>query len=451
MIALGEGVGMRDVMAWISFVVLVGLQGVVCSANDTLESVQSILDTHPDLRSIDDLVPLLGADLRENYSLLYKSESMQQDLTSPLNPRVVSVDKDGRFFAGYVACSEDGRGSKDYPPCERYEILYEESPGRLAPMVLSFPGKEAPPEMKVKTSRPDTCMECHGDPMRPLWDYDMWRGVYGSILGVQKEHISYGSTEHGYYGDFVQSIWNLKDQKIDAPKDGASPRYTELHWRKNQVLDFTDKKGISIAHSASPRPSTEIAAKAVTVNMNRLFNMLHDHPEFESFKYAIQWWGKCFMLFDIGSPYSNSWQSLSNLNGYEIDSIVPESYRPSVSFKDSLPPLEAELREGFRRLVKQIAMYNDVSNQSEVGTEAYQMYYNRPAPMLYRLFAFMGLSTSNLTTSMNDQQALVFTSKRFGLYELTEIINRHFKKNDPDVSNLSCEELKARSVRALEY
>lgn len=153
----------------------------------TYEDLVGLITTH-DVRSIDELLPLLPADYRAEYTLMHTSLSLQPATFE--FPRVIMT---GPRATLVIAFNGD-------PQAVRYNVLeiiqFREAGAPAAPpnpatpprgfefreIVFSDLHPPAPPQYRPANQQ--LCRSCHGDPEpRPNWEiYGEWPGAYGSSV-----------------------------------------------------------------------------------------------------------------------------------------------------------------------------------------------------------------------------------------------------------------------------
>lgn len=111
--------------SWIRLIslVLLLLQGAIALADDgyktnipplpkltdppilTYSAVKEILKKNPNIRSVDDLLPLLPVEYRKHYTLMYQSRSLQK--ASAEKPRVILFGPDAKLMMTFSGDSND--------------------------------------------------------------------------------------------------------------------------------------------------------------------------------------------------------------------------------------------------------------------------------------------------------------------------------------------------------
>lgn len=206
------------------------------------------------IRRIDDLVPLLPKKLRDDYVLMFETQSAQG--ASAEQPRVILFGEDAKLLLAFTGDAKQTRGN-------RLEVIqWREKERRFdfKEVVFEEDGKKAPHFVE----KPDSCKTCHREDLRPNWEaYNLWRGSY---FGV--------------------------DNYI--PKDTAE--YVAFHKYRKQ----SEGKGRYAALGPSHEPEQEddnairgldqnrfFSARVFELNRQRLARKLQSHPQYAAFRYAV--------------------------------------------------------------------------------------------------------------------------------------------------------------------
>lgn len=146
------------------------------------EALTALIAEH-DVRSVEELLPLLPADFRSSYTLMHDSLSLQA--ASYEHPRVIMFGKDAR-----LTCTFNGDPSQvGYDTLECFQ--FRDAERAFDFRQIRFPSNDARAAFSARGESVGgdvKCSKCHGDDPRPNWDpYDQWAGAYGSdddALGV---------------------------------------------------------------------------------------------------------------------------------------------------------------------------------------------------------------------------------------------------------------------------
>jgi hypothetical protein len=151
--------------------------------------------------TIDQLLPLLPLDYRANYTFIYSSRGQHAANVFPDQPRVLLYGTDGTFMMVFgknpsappVVDDADSLQTIEWQPDSRSFILRE----------LDFsPGKK--PLDPEPIDNPASCLSCHGNDPRPIFDvYNFWPGFYGSVGRQNCDTMRAGTPEMAGYTAFL--------------------------------------------------------------------------------------------------------------------------------------------------------------------------------------------------------------------------------------------------------
>jgi hypothetical protein len=164
---------------------------------------------HP-VDSISELIPLLPAELRRNFTFVYDSRSPFRSSISPDYPRVILFTDDARLVLTFI-------GDEQKPGADLLEILsFDDRAAGFEPKSYLLPVAQRRNEQLSPAAT--NCGQCHGADPRPIFDsYPLWPGFYGSVydtfsrdrLGVVEEkryrHFLATSAQAGVYRDLMFS------------------------------------------------------------------------------------------------------------------------------------------------------------------------------------------------------------------------------------------------------
>ncbi|HEX4925413.1 MAG TPA: hypothetical protein VFV50_15070, partial [Bdellovibrionales bacterium] len=202
-------------------------------------------------KSVEELLERLPADYKQNYVLVYDSQSLQK--ATPLQPRAILYGRgESGLTLSFSTIMQGGGNSQaveamQFDPRARrfdmFDISYQ-APGRAAPVV---------------SKNPKMCLSCHRADARPNWaKFDLWPGVYGSDAFLREDSI-----ERRGYSAFAQTA-------------GAHPRYKHLAGIEPTGRAYFDR--------APARRLQEIFSNQ---NDLRLARLVAELKGYEKFKYAI--------------------------------------------------------------------------------------------------------------------------------------------------------------------
>jgi hypothetical protein len=231
----------------------------------TEADLDALLAAHP-VETINQLVPLLPDDLRENFTFVYESRSPFRDDITPDRPRVILFSEDATFLATFVT---DGTGR------DLLETLsFDRQSATFTPRIRALP---AAVRAGARPERLEAeCPRCHGADARPIFDsYPTWPGFYGSIQDTFPPELPSARKERARYIHFLRT-------------SAQRPPYRDLRWvLGSPVSPFTDPRHFA---SGSVRavddelvyePNTRLGMALTELNRQRIFRKLAAAPGFE--------------------------------------------------------------------------------------------------------------------------------------------------------------------------
>lgn len=222
-----------------------------------------------------ELLPVLPAELRSNYTFVYESRSPHGGLgvkgegsVSPLFPRTILFSADGKLALAFTGKP----GATGYDVLEVIRFV-----DKRAAFVLSkfdLRGKTA------SLDNPPECLRCHGQDPRPIFDsYPLWPGFFGSI----HDTFPPGSEELPLYQVF------LKKQK-----SSKASLYSQLLWQTDNPVApylpperFEAGKLVAEPGNLAFQPNTRLGMAWTELNRRRLFRKLKESPKYDAYKYRL--------------------------------------------------------------------------------------------------------------------------------------------------------------------
>lgn len=253
-----------------------------------------ILQCH--VKDIDSLLPLLPADYRSSFTLVYNSFSPEAgDPKNPaineMHPRTILFGNDGKLILAFT-------GDPLMPFYDRLQIIqYRDKSASFELNELHFDPSGAVTENDTAPLTegrakhyqvPESCAKCHGDDPRPNWDsYNFWPGVYGSIDDRVIMHRTPMETlEAARYGRFKKSMADrgryamLKWSPIDETNT-ACISTPELDYNSSPYRCHTPSNGIR------GRPNFRLSMLLLRLNAKRAFRLMKSSPLYARFKYRL--------------------------------------------------------------------------------------------------------------------------------------------------------------------
>ena len=135
----------------------------------TYEILRSLIE-RCQVKSIDQLLPLLPAYTRSNYFWAYGTLAVQE--ASPDFPQIVSFGRTGKLLLAF-------NGHKSQVGYRNLEIIqFRDDSKTFEFRDIKFPYKSTG-EVKFSEANPSKCLACHGARPRPLWDnWTLWPGKF---------------------------------------------------------------------------------------------------------------------------------------------------------------------------------------------------------------------------------------------------------------------------------
>ncbi len=130
------------------------------------------------IRKIEDAIAILPQSLRDNYTLMYASNSIQH--ATKENPRAILFGHTADFIVTFNGeANPDRNDNGGYNSLETLEFRRKENRFILREIVFD-PGGLARP--RVSAENPGKCLRCHTHYAQPIWSaYNTWKGAYGEL------------------------------------------------------------------------------------------------------------------------------------------------------------------------------------------------------------------------------------------------------------------------------
>lgn len=206
-----------------------------------------------------DVLPELPSELRSQFTLMYRSQSLQA--ASDDAPRAILFGNDGRLALAFNGEAKQA----GFSSLEAMEFDAKAAAFRLHR--IDFPadrGETGP--VDFSGPNPRACLGCHQPDPRPNWAfYDQWPGAYGS-------------NDDAVTGDELKALQSF----FSAAKQ--HPRYRWLLPAKG-VGDTPYEA--NIRGRLRFRPNFRWMAMAFAQNADRLTRMLHEKPGFPRWRYLF--------------------------------------------------------------------------------------------------------------------------------------------------------------------
>jgi mono/diheme cytochrome c family protein len=234
------------------------------------------------VRSIEDLLPLLPGDLRSRYVLMFRSRSLHG--SSFAHPRAILFTPEARFVISF----NGDAGQAGFNALETMEFDDADKSFRFREIVFpSFASGASAPDaskggpsearsakegVRVSPPNPERCLKCHGEPARPIWDtHPMWPGAYG-------ERFDATLTESERSG--LQQF--LREQP-------SHPRYRTLLETGRFANLETFRPSARTRYEGDERlpPNGELGAALGRLNFESIVHQLESRPQFDAYQYVL--------------------------------------------------------------------------------------------------------------------------------------------------------------------
>lgn len=276
-----------------------------------------------EISTIDELLPDLPAELRENYSLVYGTRNTAQH-ASELTPRVILFSDDGGFQLAFT-------GDESVQGGNRLEMITQQSDGSYSfSQVVLEKGKA--PSLELN---PAFCKSCHGKVPRPIWDaYPFWPGVYGSDHDKLKpagNSLYKGEEDAEKFLRESREIASLNEfKRLKAGRD----RYR--HLRGLADADYTHLADLNAHYSNT---LVESGARQVMIP-------LLNHPDFSRYRDSFTaWYGP--------GPYDYLRPNQFNLHKWHIERVPGEDSVQLYAKYEAIQKQRTEELERYYRRVEE--------------------------------------------------------------------------------------------------
>ncbi len=259
----------------VSLLPLVTFAGPTVQVNEALQKAQTL----------EELIPQLPAEMRSNFTFVYKSRSPHGGLgdesksaVDKLHPRIILFSADGKETLAFT-------GNPDKPGfgiVERIRFVDGESRFEFSRYVLpEAVAKEAgAAELAKENGKPNpaACLRCHGEDPRPISDsYPLWPGFYGSV----RDTFPKDSPEGPWYRKFLKKQKNAGVYRhLDWPKGTSVPPYLD----PKQFDSNAAEEGVTTLKFL---PNTRLGMAWTELNRKRIQRKLKASPAYAKLRYSL--------------------------------------------------------------------------------------------------------------------------------------------------------------------
>lgn len=232
--------------------------------------LEQIIRDH-DVRTVDDLLPLLPEDYRKFYLFIYESRSAQAANTFSDSPRTILYGQNGTFL---IAFTKDPKAAPIVDAVDNLEtIQWNAAAKKFEFRELVFGEDKNPLEVPPEVN-PLKCQACHGKDPRPNWDsYNIWAGSYGSISRLSCDTMQAGTEEIRKYNEFMTGN-RLKDRYRHLPVEISAA---------GKCIDDPAKE-VTFRNAAHLDPNSIFTQKVTDLNYQRLARLVMMSPKYKKFR-----------------------------------------------------------------------------------------------------------------------------------------------------------------------
>ncbi len=197
--------------------------GIASAESFNYQALEKIIRDN-DVRTVDDLLPLIPEEYRRFYLLMYESRSAQAGNTFPSSPRVILYGKDSTFMMTFT---KDPKAPPAVDVADNVETMqWNAVTKKFEFRELVFGEGKDPLENPIVVN-PIKCQACHGKDPRPNWDpYNTWAGSYGSLSRLGCDTMQPGTEELRKYQEFMSGNRHgdrYKHLPAEIPAGGSCP------------------------------------------------------------------------------------------------------------------------------------------------------------------------------------------------------------------------------------
>lgn len=230
----------------------------VTNAEDKPINLEQLVKSAPRrANGIEDLIERLPKNLRSDFILMSKSQSLQD--ADAKHPRVILSSPEGiNLFAFNGHPNQKNYQSleviqfnRDLKKFELREITY-------VPESRSF---------TISEVNPQRCLSCHGEDPRPNWEpYEEWPGAIGDAWGNAK----------GAYGIFSVEDRIIEQRQFEDFKRShkTNPRYKNLKLTNGHISELHHTQ-------------VSFTGKVAALNFLRLSRIIQSEPAYREYKWVV--------------------------------------------------------------------------------------------------------------------------------------------------------------------
>ena len=378
-----------------------------------------------DVKTVEQLLPLLPESYRKFYLFVYESRSAQAGNTFVEWPRVILYGPDSKFVMAFTKNPATEPATDGADTVETMQ--YNDATAGFEFRELVF-GNGTNPVATPPQVNPAKCQACHGKDVRPNWDpYNTWAGSFGSVSRLSCDTMQSGTEEMRLYQNFLAGN-RKKDRYAFLPAEIAIP--------KNCPHDVnTETTFVNAMHADANALFTQ---QLTTLNYKRLVRLVKSSPRYERFRPFLTAMVKgCATnpnldsFFPAGFAAAGNHRSLPEWETYTVDQARLDFGQRLQRFqKNNGPSATNELRRPI----------NFMDDKDPMGT----IFSHRYTVARMRLMADrMKLNISKWAMAFTDGE-MDFTTPTGDPQNFFDTLS-----DSLPFSSATCEELKTASVAAL--
>jgi hypothetical protein len=396
------------------------------------------LITDNNVTTIEQLLPLLPLDYRSGYTFIYASRGQHAANVFPDQPRVLLYGSDARFMMVFAKNPNSAPVVSDADSLQTIEW----NPVTLAFVLRQIdfsPGKK--PLDPEPADNPATCLTCHGNDPRPIFDvYNFWPGFYGSVGRELCDTMQTGTPELTGYTAF-QSQHRHADRYQFLPAEKPITKDTGC------PSDPSDE--VTVSNAASTSPNEDLTDMIFALNEQRIRRTFEAVPVFTAYEPLLTAiGGQCF-AFQSHSAVDDIAKS--------VEGFFPPNFatvRAFDSFQVTRQNLIAQSRADFGKRLARFNLNNRASTKNadrlpinfndDQDKEAEQFAAYNDAALLKLVADRMGVDMTDLSPNFRDG-VFEFTSAGHFLFEILGQFNRDGQHAIPFSVDV-CETLQRQSL-----
>ncbi len=252
----------RSRALYLSLCLGVALSATASASQFGFESMRGLIESRG-IKSVDELIAALPADLRSHYTLVFASRSLQG--ATPANPRVILFGSDAEFVLTFNGAPTE-RGSSAVETME-----FDARNNNFQFREIQFPADKGGP-VTISEANSARCVACHGQPARPVWDTPpFWPGVYGERYGA-------GLSAAEAQGMRAFLALQQRDARYRSLLGAAAFGQRETYVASARAV----YNGVS-----TTSPNAQLSALLTRLNIRSILSEMASRPAFDAHRYVL--------------------------------------------------------------------------------------------------------------------------------------------------------------------